>query len=76
MYRTFIRMIYLNGAPWTEPISAMEADERGECITQVITEALDNVCPAKCSLYRRPVPWWTKELTRMRKSMLCPIHFA
>ena len=52
MFRTFIETQFENGTPWMDPISPKEADILGQRITELITEALDAVCPIKPGIKR------------------------
>jgi len=67
-YREFLNLKFHTGLPWHDPTSYSEADEHATRITEAIQGALDAVCPEKNSLKRKAVPWWSKELSTMRKA--------
>ena len=64
-FRTFINARFESGEPWLDPISADEADNLGKRITDLITEALDQVCPLKPGIRRQPMPWWSTKIAEM-----------
>ena len=69
VFRTFIETRFDSGLPWLDPVSTDEADILGERITNLITEALDQVCPTKPGISRQPMPWWSTKISNMRKKL-------
>jgi len=54
---------------WLDPLSAEEADKLGECITGLITEALDTICPIKPGIKHQLMPWWSTKIADMRRKV-------